>query len=179
MNGIGSLLLAILVAGAGAAVALADEFTDALRDAFQLPASAQIVWPPRANLKAGSIIDPALRVVATANGSATSVPVDGSAVVGVPAERLTPPNGFWIWRSFLADPKRLIVTLKLSEQEVLIGYRPIQARHPLFEERTPRSRKDPLQLVPYYEAGSLALRSRSPRPGRWQKQTGLRCEGRS
>jgi hypothetical protein len=146
VNAIVSLLVATLIAGAGAAAASADEFSDVLRDTFQLPAGAQIVWPPRTNLKSGSIIDPALRVIATATGAATSVSTKGSAVIGVPAERLLPVNGFWIWRSFLGDPRRLAATLKLSELEE-VDWAPSDASSPPFVRRAD----------PEKQKGSLAV----------------------
>ena len=120
MKPIFRLLCGILSVGAGALPALADDFTDQLRNIFQLPASAHVVWPPRTNLVAGSIIDPALRVLATATGSASRLPANSSpTAIVLPVERLQSPKSLWIWKAFLANPKQLIVTLKLSEPEVV------------------------------------------------------------
>jgi hypothetical protein len=115
------LLLLVLASGSGVFAALGNEFNDTLREVFQLPDTAEVVWPPHTNLGAGSILDPAHRVVAVATGSANRIPLSRSpAAVVLPAERLQPLIGFWIWRSFLANPEQLTVTLKLFEPEVVI-----------------------------------------------------------
>jgi hypothetical protein len=112
----------LLIAGmvtAALSTARGDEFADELRGVFQLPASAQIVWPPRASLQAGSIVDPALHVIATDTKALDSVIVDHEPVsIAVPAERLQPPEAFWIWRSLLANPHRFVIKMNLSAIEI-------------------------------------------------------------
>ena len=57
------LLVAVLSIQSLASVH-ADTFEDELRGALHLPQTAQIVWPPRTALDAGSLVDPAFRIIA-------------------------------------------------------------------------------------------------------------------
>jgi hypothetical protein len=120
MNSSFRLLVAAAAAATFGTPAAGDELDDALRSAFQLPSGVQIVWPPRFGLAAGSLIDSALTVVGTEAGQADHSPIGAAPMaIRLPPERLQPLDGFWLWRSYLADTKRIAVKLTLSEMEVL------------------------------------------------------------
>ena len=96
----------------------ADTFEDDIRKAFNLPQTARIVWPPRAAMEAGSVIDPALRVIARESKAAVVETIDNPpVVVAAPFDRLQPLDGLWLWRAFLGDRNRFGITLNLSSLE--------------------------------------------------------------
>jgi hypothetical protein len=69
-------------------------------------------------MEAGSVIDPALRVIAGESKRTVVEAIDNPPVAVVaPADRLQPPDGFWIWRAFLGEPNRFGITLNLSSLE--------------------------------------------------------------
>ena len=112
------LLVAALLTISTLVVARADTFDEDLRKAFNLPQTARIVWPPRAAMEAGSVIDPALRVIAQESKAAVVKAIEVPPVVVVaPVDRLQPLDGLWIWRAFLSDPNRFGITLNLSSLE--------------------------------------------------------------
>jgi hypothetical protein len=69
-------------------------------------------------MEAGSAIDSALRVIARESKTTVVEAIDNPpvAVVG-PADRLQPPDRFWIWRAFLGEPNRFGITLNLLSLE--------------------------------------------------------------
>ena len=97
-------------------LARADDFETTLRSAFQLPASAEIAWPPRTGLREGSFVDSDLRVLAV--DSATHI---GTFLPPYRSPRWSPRNGFSpltgsgsganSWRV----PDQLVARLKLSD----------------------------------------------------------------
>jgi hypothetical protein len=90
-----------------------------LRKDLDLPADATIVWPPRAGLGAGSIVDTESRVLAgseTATGRA-AVPHEPIRI-SIPVARLQPASQFWLWRSVLDEPAKVSATLVLADLEI-------------------------------------------------------------
>jgi hypothetical protein len=89
-----------------------------VRDAFQLPPQAEVIWPPRSGLQAGSVIDAGLRVIASDDRSAIHQPIRGDVIkVLLSPEQLQPPNGFWMWRTFLSNPERLTIEVRLADSK--------------------------------------------------------------
>jgi hypothetical protein len=113
------VIAVFVVLGAGAGAAYADGFEDALRKNMKLPAEASIVWPPRAGLGAGSIVDTETRVLAAweAATARAAVPLEPIRIP-IPAARLQPVGQFWIWRSLLGDPAKLSATLVIADLEI-------------------------------------------------------------
>jgi hypothetical protein len=100
--------------------AKSDPFEEAVKAAFHLPAAAQVVWSPRAGLGAGTIVDPMMRVVASETKAEVSRPLkDGPIEIAVPVDRLEPTGAFWTWRSFLSNPTKLSVILRLKSLEIV------------------------------------------------------------
>jgi len=134
------LLVAAFLTISTLSAARADTFEDDLLKAFNLPQTARIVWPPRAAMEAGSVVDPALRVVAREPRVAVVKTIDSPPVVVVaPVDRLQPLDGLWIWRAFLSEPNRFEITLNLSSLES-VDLSPTEAPPPSFV-RTPDPEK--------------------------------------
>lgn len=96
----------------------ADPFEEEIARAFQLPAGATIIWPPRTDLSAGSVVDSSLRVLAAENRTTGVTPLAVAPItLALPSSRLSPSGAFWIWRTYLGDNDRLSVNVRLSEFE--------------------------------------------------------------
>jgi hypothetical protein len=101
-------MLALICLLPFAAAAAADEFESGLRAFLGLPPSAEVLWPPKAYVTAGALVDADGQ---TPDFSSAEVRIvgqrPGKFEIDLPADRLDPAVAFWEWRTVLREKGNL------------------------------------------------------------------------